>query len=466
MIHRLCADRPRRLARVTVRIAVSFVLVASAPGALGSEPASTGDPAGDEGPPDTPPVLLRDSLLLTPLEAAGTGVAPEVGVRLRVDRKGRAQKVEVRSITPSTEYDELFRRAVKEALQDWRYAPARRDGEPVETTLEWTIQFQEKAERPTAGRMSFGPSILDDASRAARIFSLPPEKQKEILERHASLAEQNLDSPNRRKAESSRFVVISDAPEAGTAEVVAGNLEAVFRLLDQTIGTDLGLHPTHFKLVAYLFWSRDSFASLAAQAESPEWVHGVYLAPGVFAFHLETGNVDRLLRLMIHEAVHAYVDRHVTRPGFHWPPWLSEGFAAYFARSEIQDGRLVPGAVRKGKYVLDRVRGGATRRRTDTGLTFDLVQRAVRKGEGVAPAELLAMEREPFYGKERDLHYALSWLLVHFLRHGEPGWSEEEFPNLLLYLAEGYSAPAAVEAVYGLAPEELEGPFREHVRDL
>lgn len=454
----------RKLARAGSVTAV-FVLAVGA-SAAGSEPAPAADPAGDQKTPDSPPVLLRDSLLLTPVEAAGTGVAPEVGVRVQVDRKGRVENVEVRSITPSTEYDDLFRRTVVETLRDWRYAPARRGGEPVEATLEWTIQFREKAGWATAESSSFAPAILDDASRAARIFSLPPEKQKEILERHASLAEQNLAPPNRRKAESPRFVVISDAPDAETAEVVAGNLEAVFGLLDETIGADLELQPTQFKLVAYLFWSRASFASLAAQAQTPEWVNGVYLAPGVFAFHLETGDVDRLLSLMIHEAVHAYVDRHVTRPGFHWPPWLSEGFAEYFAHSEIQDGRLVPGAVRKGEYVLDRLRGGATRRRTDTGLTFDRVQRAVRKGEGVAPAELLAMDRDAFYDEDRSLHYALSWLLVHFLRHGEPGWSEEEFPSLVLYLAEGYPAAAAVEAVYGIGPEELGGPFREHVGDL
>jgi hypothetical protein len=392
---------------------------------------------------------------------------PEVGVRLRVDRLGRVRDVEVRSISPSTEYDEVFRRVVLEELRTWRYAPARLDGEPVEATLEWTIQFLKIPEGRSSGSgVLRGSTISDDALRAAQIFELPPEKQEEALRETASLAERHLDAGKRRRVDSPRFVVITDAPDAETARTVAGNLEAVFGLLDEMLGAGLELQPEHYKMIVYLYWSRTSFAAFRAEVPTSPWAEGFYAPPGLFTFHLETGLVSRVLSALIHESVHAYVDRHVVRPGLRLPTWFSEGLAEYFARSEVRDGRLVPGAVRKGEFVLDRLRGGAYRRKTDTGWTFDLVQRAVRKGEGPTVAELLAMDVESFYGEQRSLHYALSWLLVHFLRHGEPGWSDEEFPALLLYLAEGYPAEAAIETVYERSAEELKERFREHVASL
>lgn len=427
---------------------------------LGAAPvaAQVGEPA------DAPAVLLRQSLLLTPVEAAGTGVAPEVKVRVTVGTRGRVEDVEVLSITPSTEYDEVFRRATEETIEGWRYAPARRAGEPVETTLEWTIQFVEKAGSPRAG-LAMGP-ILDEASRRATIFALPREVQAERLRHYAGLAERHLQPATRRRADTARFVVISDAQEAGTAETIAQNLEAVFTVLDEAFRPGIELQPAPYKLVAYVFWSHASFAGLIEEVASPEWANGLYLAPGLFAFHLETGDVQTLLAILIHEAVHAYADQHLLNPGFELPPWLGEGLAEYVGNSEIQKGRLVLGKVREGHYVLDQRLGGAYRRSTHAGWSLDEAKQAVRSGKAVSPGSLLALEPQAFYGEKASMHYALSWLLVHYLRHGEPGWRDEEFPALLLYLVEGYPADAALEAIYGFSPADLEEPFRAYVRGL
>jgi len=421
------------------------------------------DAAASAGAPDTPPVLLRDSLLLTPVDAAGSGVAPEVDVRLTVDRRGRVTRVEVLSIKPSSGYDDAFRQAVEETLRGWRYAPAWRNGEAVESTLRWTIQFQKKAGLPPSGTSDLGP-MFESGSNLEQIFTLPFEQQAKYLKHLASLAEPLLDASHRHRADSARFVVISDAPEAGTTETLARNLEAVFNLLDQTFQLDLPPYPDHYKLVVYVYWKSASLSALVSQVGAAEWANGFYAAPGFLAFHLETDDVDDLLGLMVHEVVHAYMDRYLDRPGFRPPPWLSEGFASYFGKSEIHKGHLVLGSVREGRYVLDQRLRGAYRRKTQTGWTLDDVRRAVRKGEVATPADLLAMNRTTFYGEDISIHYALSWLLVHFLRHGEPGWSDKQFPTLLLYLTEGYPVAAALETVYGLSPQDLNQPFQEYVR--
>jgi hypothetical protein len=71
-----------------------------------------------------------------------------------------------------------------------------------------------------------------------------------------------------------------------------------------------------------------------------------------------------------------------------------------------------------------------------------------------------------FYGERRELYYSLSWLLVHFLRHGEEGWAETLFPDLMLYLVEGYDPEASLRAVYGVDEAEMAERFRAYVRKL
>jgi len=52
---------------------------------------------------------------------------------------------------------------------------------------------------------------------------------------------------------------------------------------------------------------------------------------------------------------------------------------------------------------------------------------------------------------------------VHFLRHGEDSWADERFPELLLYVAEGYPSDEVVRRIYGDL-DALEARFDEYVR--
>ena len=87
--------------------------------------------AGAAHPGDRRPVPLRNPPLVAPVEAAGTGVAPEVTVRVEVDARGRAAKVEVLKIQPSTALDDAFRAQAVRTLSEWRFAPAIAGGEAV-----------------------------------------------------------------------------------------------------------------------------------------------------------------------------------------------------------------------------------------------------------------------------------------------------------------------------------------------
>ena len=93
-----------------------------------------------------PPVPLRSPLPWVPDELAGSGLTPEAAVRVSIDERGIVRKVEVLSIRPTTDYDEIVRQELVETLSRWRYAPERRDGVPEATTLEWRVRFPASAE--------------------------------------------------------------------------------------------------------------------------------------------------------------------------------------------------------------------------------------------------------------------------------------------------------------------------------
>ncbi len=425
----------------------------------GADPARQGDRA---------PVVLRKSLLLTPVETAGTGLAPEVKVRVDVDARGRVVEVGTLGVAPASEYDELFEEVARSEISRWRYAPAYKDGKAAPTTLEWTVKFQARDRRDEPGSAAAWVPLASipgggAESRRARILALPLEQRKQLLRQQSSAAERYLDPAHRRRADSPRFVVISDAPRHDTAELSAGNLESIFNVIQGLFAGRIEPQPEPLKIVVYMFARRGAFDRLKADLGDLEWSAGFYSPAGLFAFHLEVPTAEALLAMMMHEATHAWVDRHLVEPGSYLPRWLGEGLAEYLGNSEVRKGRLIPGRTAKKKFVL--VPGyGAVLATPESRLSLEEVKRKIRRGEGLTVEQLTTAGSETFYGEKRSLYYPSAWLLVHFLRHGEAAWAEREFPGFMLYAAEGYPAAEALKTVYGAAPAQLEERFRQYVQ--
>lgn len=422
-------------------------------------------PAAAAEAPDEPPVPLRTSAFLTPGEMAGSGLAPEVALRARIDARGRVGEVEILSIEPSSEYDDLLRRITIETVEWWRYAPARVDGEPTETTLEWTVRFQTAGatgvtREPEWRNLGLGP--WDDLP--TRMLTMPVAEQKEVLRRFGGLAERQLAPGRRRQFDTPRFVVVSDAETPEVAKITAGNLEATFNVLDRLLRPGIEPQPAYYKSLVYVFSERRSLDALTGEIRAPEWADGLYSPPGLLVFHLEQQTAADALSAMLHEAVHAYTDRHLLRPGYPPPVWLAEGLAEYVASSQIRRGELIPGRTLTRRFELNRYAGGAFRVKTREGWSLDQTKKAVREGTAPGLAELVTADRMAFYGEDYALHYSLSWLFVHFLRHGRPGWAESEFPALVLYLVEGFPSAVAIEAVYGLSPAAMDAEFTNYVK--
>jgi len=416
-----------------------------------------------------PPIPLRTPPPMVPEETAGSGLAPEARVRISIDARGAVAAVEVLTIEPVTENDALYRAELVETLSRWRYAPQRRDGVPEPTRLEWRVRFPAREAADAAPAPGGGPLATlalagaDAESRRSRILALPDPQRLALLSAQVATARALLAPGRTREASTDHVVVYSDADEPETAAKVAGNVEAIFRTLALELLPGIAQLPERLKLQVVAYRSRSSYAALLGAMPFYEWSAGFYSPAGLIAFHLEQPTSDAATSLLLHEATHAFLDRHIVRRGVALPRWLGEGFADYVGNSEIRKGRLVPGRTVRGRYELWR--GGISRIDTGGGLQIDRVKQALKKGRGLSVPELLESTPETFYGEDRELFYGSAWLLVHFLRDGSPGWAAERFPNLLLYLAEGYPAASAVRTLYG-APAGLDAAFRDYVKDF
>ena len=297
--------------------------------------------------------------------------------------------------------------------------------------------------------------------RRAGFSDLPKDERGEMLNRYARLAEKGIDQAKRRRAETPRFIVISDAGNEETAQILANNLESVFNMLHGIFDQDVAPEPQPLKLVAYLFARKSAFDAISSELDMPVVAAGFYTAPGFFAFHVEQRTPEDLLSVMLHETVHAYSDAHLRRAGLLMPIWMEEGLAEYFANSKIEKKQLVPGKTMRGGFVHTHY--GGIYRASSQQWSADNVRSAVRAGKAPSLGDILQASYPVFYGEQIQLYYSLSWMLVHFLRHGEPGWADAQFPELMLYLAEGYDADIAMRTAYGIPDAELQARFQKYV---
>ncbi|HXT52401.1 MAG TPA: energy transducer TonB [Thermoanaerobaculia bacterium] len=432
--------------RTRVRLAVALALLF----ALGRAAAAEG------------PLAIHAPPLQIPEETAGSGLAPEAAVKISIDARGDVTKVDVVSIVPASDYDEFFRKGLVGTISQWRFAPATEDGKPVASTLDWRVRFPAKPAQAT-GMVGISVPLpgSDAEQRRSTVLALPQEQRRKLLAAQTVNAMRFLDPKRKRDAASPRFAVHTDADDPKLAATVANNLETIYDVLAQELLPGISLQKEAYKIQVVVYRERASFQAMRQEMPSYEWSSGFYSAAGMIAFDLQQPSAEAVMSLLLHEATHAFLDHHVVRPGVPLPRWLGEGFADYVGNSRIQDGRLRPGKTltRTFEMQIGRVRNV----RTVAGGRLEEAKQALRQGKGLGVRTMLDTWPGIFYRGDTSLYYASSWLLVHYLRDGAPGWAQERFPRLVLYLAEGYPQIAAFRSVYG-EPEAADDDFRKYVK--
>ncbi len=421
----------------------------------------------------TGPVAIRTYQLLPPSELAGSGIDPEVSVRVTIDAEGAVSEVEVLGVEPSSEFDELLAERVRRSVGAWRYGPARgRDGRPVPSTLAWRMKFESPGGQSNGGMAGtrFDPQL--DVLVAAG--GLPGQAERpsllqlaEALNQKLQVAEKYIDDEHRRRRQTPRFVVVSDLRDDHSVDILAGNMEAAFSVFHRQFDEHIEPLPSRFRIFVFLYESSLSLRRLQEEIMQGFPASGFYHSPGLLAFHCEVDNFDQLLHTMLHEAFHAFSDTYITGPGRDLPQWAEEGTAEYFGHSRIRRGELIPGGIARGGYSFSHQSRGPVRVRTVSSWTLEDAKEATGTGRAPSIDELFEATRDTFYGSRHQYYYSFSWLLTHFLQHGRKEWEGgAQFAHMLLYLAEGYASSDALLAVFGATPAELEDEFQRYVRRL
>ncbi len=415
--------------------------------------------AGEE-----PPRLLWSVNPMTPWQTAGSGEAPEVKARLAIDARGRVTAVEILSLQPSGTFDQHFRDAVTKALANWRFAPARQDGVAVPATQERTYRFTPQAANPVEAQLSYrglASATIGDV-REAELAVMPVAVRRRVGDDEIARAEALLDARTRQQAEVEYVTAVTDLPTPGTATKLAGNVIAAMMAAHEVLRAKAPDQPTFGRLHVYVFRTREKYLKFAP--DDLQKTGGFYSPAGLLAFHAELPSVQNLLAVMLHEATHAYVGRHLVRPGVQIPTWLNEGFAEYIGNSDIEKGRLVAGS-HKSRRTFQMTWGGLASVETSAAARADAARLTRRENKDFGLAVLLRSTRSEFYA-DAEGFYAKAYAAVHFLRHGRPGWDTGAFPTFMLYVAEGYAPDAAFRHAYGVDPASLEAEFARYEKKL
>lgn len=189
----------------------------------------------------------------------------------------------------------------------------------------------------------------------------------------------------------------------------------------------------------------------------------------IIAAHSGAGRPQELTDAVVHEAAHQLVGTRIFAGNDDATPWISEGLASYFGYTyRDKHGTFHPGAIggKSTRLMRDIPRGqsieGPSRLRG-----FKKRIKSLQSAEG-AFVDYLVQLRDPmrFYGGDVDLHYAGSWLLVHFLFHGNDGRYAVPFAGYLELETEGRGGAEVLYRELGATPEHLDSAFFEYVGRL
>jgi len=290
------------------------------------------------------------------------------------------------------------------------------------------------------------------------IDSLSPEERKALVEETRALAVSFLQTEPIKRLRTERFTILTDLTHEENIQMIAGNLDSTFDVLDTVFGKDA--LKDHESIPVYVYRAPWRLAMLTVTLGGGPDAAGVYVPDiPLLAFHTYAPSNQALAGVMIHEATHAYLDHYVRPDGIDFPLWLEEGVAKYIGNSEIRRGKLLLGTLRRKQRTM------YGNYKSPAYLELEELRKSLRGKKRLTLTEVLSADRETFYGEESHLYYAASWMLVHFLRHGDDDRIRGRFLKLVQTLCDGEDSQDAVRDLYGELPE-LESAYGRYVRQV
>jgi len=308
-------------------------------------------------------------------------------------------------------------------------------------------RYVEREEQADAGQ----PADADDAAAAFR-----------------ALAEELIRDKNYRVSETPLYRVCTDDPRLDTRSTAA-LLGGFWSFFESFWSDRLPLADYDGPVDVFLFYSFYKYNKLldADFTYSTTRPKGHYVAAlDVISLHTDADMPGGLADTLIHEAAHQMVEQRIYGHGVPPPLWVAEGLASYFGYTyRDKDGRFHAGEVGGKNAALlrgEKAKGGEAA----SGLTrFKNAYRSAGFETGdLVEFVVSAQDADAFYFQNPELSYGASWLLVHYLLHGDEGRHAAAFAAFLRKDAAGQGGPGGIYDTVGMSAVELETAILAHLK--
>ena len=312
---------------------------------------------------------------------------------------------------------------------------------------------------PTA-RVAYASARTDDTQEARR---------KEV-ERFVGEAERLIRGDDFNGKSTAHYKLRTDDPRLEVSPA-ADLLEAFRSYFESFWSGRRELKTNDEPVLVFLFYSRSSLNKLLPGAPPPpdgvERVGHYQAFYDVIALHTDTVGPANLPDVLVHEAAHHLVERRLLVSEHQLSLWLSEGLATYFGntyrdtKGSWQTGQI--GGKESWLFNDKTQRSGGDLSREN----LKLLKASLFKDNALGPDAILRID-DPgrFYGEGATYHYALSWILVHYMLHADGGAHAPAFMKYLDAETRGEGGPEAFYKETGLTPESLDAAFKLYAKKL
>jgi len=291
------------------------------------------------------------------------------------------------------------------------------------------------------------------------------------LEAFLTRAETLIQDRSYSAGDSEHYRVQTDDPRL-RPDTTARLLESFRGFFDEFWSSDLELLPYDETSHVFLFYSFYKFNELLEgdyryREFRPKGHYGSLF--DVITLHTDAGDTGSLADAIVHEAAHQLFTQRILGGELSDSTWLNEGVASYFGYTRTDENGVFTSGEIGGKATalfLRPPKDGGTERKQGLRQVREGLE-AARSSERLLVDEVISI-RDPatFYGERAPLNYATSWLLVHYLLHGDGAVHAEAFRRYLALERERNGGAAALYRELDLGPTELERGLGVHVKRL
>ncbi len=293
-----------------------------------------------------------------------------------------------------------------------------------------------------------------------------PEKQKnkspeEIREALLEKAKELIRDKNYASKKTAHYMIRTDDPRLDLA--AAGDLLERFRVFFVQFWEDeFDLEPFEDQSQVFLFYSFYKYNKIWTGKERfGEFRPAGHYRPDtdLITLHSDSSVLDALPGSLVHEAAHQLAEKMLFGGGPPRAGWLEEGLASYFGFTGLK-------AMGEGSRSVAKDRKSSSPKLA-RGRLAELKRTLGDKKSWFSVIDLMDIqESQEFYGADIRINYAASWVLVHYLLHGEEGAYREPFVRMMKEDQAMAGGSEKVLAALGVDEATFKAGYEHHAKKM